>query len=114
MNGYEEYPVINNPYENVGKYNPLSALSLTKHDPIHDMLVKRKQQRDSGEEQLPHVVEYNNEDVKALEEFCNKYGIVAMNFGRMNPQIALKMLKSKMGIQETPVVKSDTKKLLFG
>lgn len=114
MNDYEEYPDINNPYNNIGKYDPLSALSLTKHDPVHAMLVKRKQQRDCGEELLPPTVEYKNEDVKALEEFCNRYGIVAMNFGRMNPQIALKMLKSKMGIQETPVIKSDNKQLLFG
>ena len=113
MNGYEEYPELNNPYDNMGKYDPLSALSLTKHDPIHAMLVKRKQQRDNGEEPILPAVEYKNEDVKALEEFCNKYGIVAMNFGRMNPQIALKMLKAKMGIQGSPVVKSD-KQLLFG
>jgi len=114
VNGYEEYPELNNPYDNMGKYDPLSALSLTKHDPIHAMLVKRKQQRDSGEEPLPPKVEYNNEDVKALEEFCNKHGILGFSVGNMHPKAALMMLKSKMGIIETPIQVNTKKQLLYG
>ena len=110
----EEYPELNNPYNNMGKYDPLSALSLIKNDPIHAFLVKRKQQQDSGEEPLLPKVEYNNDDIKALEEFCNKHGILGMNCGSMNPRSVLNMLKSKMGIVETPNQVSSKKQLLYG
>jgi len=103
MNGFDEYPEIRNSPQNMGNY-----------DPIHAMLVKRKQQRDNGEEPLLPKVEYKNEDVKALEEFCQKYGIIGFSTGTMSPVIALRMLKSKMGIIETPTQVNTKKQLLYG
>ena len=76
--------------------------SSIKHDPIHDLFVKRKQKIDSGEIDLS-VVSYNKNDLEELEEFCKKYGIVGLNFGNINPRSTLKMLKSKMGVIESPM-----------
>ena len=102
----DDFPVMPDPYHNMGNY-----------DPIHAMLVKRKQQHDSGEEVLEPKLEYKNEDVKALEEFCRKMGIVGFSICRMNPKTALMMLKTKMGLVEnpsTPTPKSDKQQLLYG
>lgn len=94
----EEYKNIPNPYENMAGY-----------DPIHALFLKRKQQQDNGEN-LPPIKQYSDDDIKALEEFCNKYGILACNFGNMHPKAALQMLKSKMGIIEN---NPPTKKILL-
>lgn len=106
MINFEEYPIINNPLQTIGNY-----------DPIHAMFVKIKQRRDSGEyQELPQKIEYNSEDVKSLEEFCKRYGIVGFSIGKMSPAVALKMLKNKMGVIDSPVIEThDNKKsLLFG
>jgi len=39
-------------------------------------------------------------DIKALEDFCLKYGIVGFNCGKMSPIAALAMLKQKLGVIE--------------
>ena len=123
MNDNEEYPTMGNPYQCMGNYDPLPAMALKKqqangYDPIHAAMVKRKQRIDNGEElELPPKEEYKNEDIKALEEFCKKHGIMAMNFGNIPPSSALRMLKSKMGIQEapvTPLTNNNKKSLLLG
>ena len=62
-------------------------------DPIHNMLVRRK----NGERELPVVSKHNEQDVMELKEFCQKHGIVGMNFGNMSPRAALNMLKSRYG-----------------
>ena len=70
-------------------------------------------------EQTPAgVEEYNKSDVEELESFCKKYGILGVNFGRMNPRAVLQMLKSKMGIYNaesfTPPADTSKKTLLNG
>lgn len=40
-------------------------------------------------------------DMKALDEFCRKHGIVGYNCGKMNPIAALCMLKQKLGISDS-------------
>ena len=67
-------------------------------DPFSEML-KRKHQSDSLDIDLT-VTPHNEEDVKELEDFCEKHAIVGFNCGRMNPKAALQMLKSKMGVIE--------------
>lgn len=45
----------------------------------------------------PTIPEYNEEDMKELEEYCKKRGIVGVNFGNRNPRAVLEMLKGRMG-----------------
>ena len=47
----------------------------------------------------PFII-YNKEDIIELETFCKKHGIIACNFKNMDPKVALKLLKSKMGCRE--------------
>lgn len=59
----------------------------------------------------PATMEYNSEDVKELEKFCNEHGILGVNFGKMNPRAALNMLKGKIGVRNEPTIK---KGMLYG
>lgn len=58
-------------------------------------------------------------DIKALEDFCKKHGIVGYNCGRMNPIAALALLKQKLGIvdsslqERTPYSNPSNKKILL-
>ena len=81
----------------------LTQPNLPGFDP-HAMMVK-KNQVEKGEV-LPDttpVVKHNEDDVKALEDFCKEMGIVGFNCGRMNPAAALFMLKQKMGYAGVPL-----------
>lgn len=88
-------------------------ISATQNDPIHQMLVRRKQ---GGEDtQIPPQQSFPQEDIDALEKFCQKHGILGFNFGRMHPRAALNMLKNKMGMpSHTEVTDSHCKTLLKG
>jgi hypothetical protein len=66
----------------------------------YELLMARKQAALRGEPvkqpDLPPVQTWPDEDVKALEDYCKRMGI--MGFGtRMNPKIALMQLKQKLG-----------------
>lgn len=91
----------------------LGEMPITHNDPIHQMLVRRKQ---SGEDtQLPPQESFPQEDIDALEEFCEKYGILGFNFGKIHPRSALNMLKNKMGISSSnEVIDLKPKSLLKG
>lgn len=57
-------------------------------------------QRKKGEsmEIAPTVVQkWPEEDVKALEDYCARMGIMGFNCGKMNPVAALAMLKKQVG-----------------
>ena len=79
-------------------------------DPYQAML-RRKQSNTQDETGYinAEVQQYDPKDIQALEEFCQQYGIVGFNYGRINPQSALQMLKNKMGIVE----KVSNKKMLL-
>jgi hypothetical protein len=84
--------------------------SVNGFDPYQAML-RRKQSNvdsDTGYNNDP-IQQYDPRDIQELEEFCQKYGIMGFNFGKMNPKSALKMLKNKMGIVE----KVNNKKMLL-
>lgn len=84
--------------------------SINAFDPYQAML-RRKQsnmQNDTGYINA-EVQQYDPKDIQALEEFCQQYGILGFNFGKMNPRSALQMLKNKMGIVE----KVNNKKMLL-
>lgn len=68
-------------------------------DPYQAMINKKK--LEAGEiSELP-VTKWPTQDVKALEDFCSKNGIVGFNSGRMSPIAALAFLKNKMGIVDS-------------
>lgn len=84
--------------------------SINAFDPYQAML-RRKQSNVSDESGYinAEVTQYDPKDIQALEEFCQQYGIMGFNFGKMNPKSALQMLKNKMGIVE----KVNNKKMLL-
>jgi hypothetical protein len=57
-----------------------------------DLLTKRK----NGEETIPEIQQWPEDDVKALQDYCQKMGIAAVS-SRLNPRYVLNMLKSKHG-----------------
>jgi hypothetical protein len=85
--------------------------SINGFDPYQAML-RRNQSNVSDESGYINadVQQYDVKDIQALEEFCQQYGIMGFNFGKMNPKSALRMLKGKMGIVDEKV---NNKKILF-
>jgi len=85
--------------------------SINSFDPYQAML-RRKQSNVSNEGGYinAEIEQYDPKDIQALEEFCQQYGIMGFNFGKMNPKSALRMLKGKMGIIDEKV---NNKKMLF-
>lgn len=64
-------------------------------DPYQAMLARK-----SGkpvEPTLPEAQQWPEEDVKLLQDYCQKMGIVGFNSGRMNPIAALALLKKQIG-----------------
>ena len=64
-----------------------------------DLMMKRKQAQDDLESgELPEVTQYDPKDVKEIEDFCAKMGIVGFNFRGMSPKAALAMLRGQCGM----------------
>lgn len=91
-------------------YRQNDSKPVSGFDPYQAML-RRKQANVPNEDGYinAEVQQYDPKDIQALEEFCQQYGIMGFNFGRMNPKSALQMLKNKMGIVE----KTYNKKMLL-
>jgi len=51
------------------------------------------------------IPQYDNNDMKELQEYCQKYGILGVNFGNRNPRAVLQMLKARMGERNEPTIK---------
>jgi len=85
-------------------------------DPYQAMLKRRQRgvEGDSSDYKQPEVVQHASEDVKALEEFCQQYGILGFNCGRMSPRAALQMLKSRIGVKDAVVPQSAKRQMLNG
>jgi hypothetical protein len=83
----EEYSTLPNMFDRMMSNVP---------DPIHAMMVKRK-----NCQEIPPMLIQSNEDIAQLEEFCNQHGIMGFSCGNMNPKLALRLLKSKMGVVDT-------------
>jgi hypothetical protein len=49
------------------------------------------------------TIEYSEEDIKELEDFCQNHGIVGFNCGNMNPKAALEILKGRVGSVENVI-----------
>ena len=92
--------------------SPQSSPSKSTIDP-YEMMVKRKQENE-GEVTRP-VQTWPEADVKKLEDFCSKMGILGINCGSIPPLVILQMLKNKFGIMdETDMSKNSEKQLLYG
>ena len=110
MNEWPTVPMGNLQAMMVMRQQSAPVSSINSFDPYQAML-RRKQSNvsdDSGYINV-EVQQYDPKDIQALEEFCQQYGIMGFNFGRMNPKSALQMLKNKMGIVE----KVNNKKMLL-
>ena len=86
--------------------------SVNGFDPYQSMLKRKKMM--STDDLNPSDIEvqqYDVKDIQELENFCQQYGILGFNCGKMDPKSTLKMLKNKMGIVSENV---NNKKMLFG
>lgn len=75
----------------------------------YQMLLRRKQ-REEDPQSFP-VIQYDENDIRELEEFCQQYNILGFNCGKMGPKAALNMLKNKLGVISEKV---ENKKILLG
>ena len=110
MNEWPTVPMGNLQAMMVMRQQNAPVSSINSFDPYQAML-RRKQSNVSDDSGYinAEVQQYDPKDIQALEEFCQQYGIMGFNFGRMNPKSALQMLKNKMGIVE----KVNNKKMLL-
>lgn len=101
MNEWPTVPMGNLQAMMVMRQQSAPVSSISSFDPYQSML-RRKQANVPNEDGYinAEVQQYDSKDIQALEEFCQQYGIMGFNFGRMNPKSALQMLKNKMGIVE--------------
>ncbi len=101
MNEWPNVPMGNLQAMMVMRQQSAPTPSINGFDPYQAML-RRKQSNVSDESGYinTEVQQYDPRDVQELEEFCQQYGIMGFNFGKMNPKSALRMLKGKMGIRE--------------
>lgn len=108
-----------NEWPTIGMGNLQAMMVMRQHiDPIqssngfdpYQTMLKRKNQSFEETGYIDSTVQqYDPKDIQALEEFCQQYGIMGFNFGKMNPRSALQMLKNKMGVIE----KVNNKKMLL-
>ena len=75
----------------------------------YQMLLRRKH-REEDPQSFP-VIQYDENDIRELEEFCKKYNILGFNCGKMGPKAALNMLKNKLGVITEKI---ENKKILLG
>jgi hypothetical protein len=111
MNEWPTVPMGNLQAMMVMRQQSTPTPSINGFDPYQAML-RRNQSNVSDESGYINadVEQYDVKDIQALEEFCQQYGIMGFNFGKMNPKSALRMLKGKMGIVDEKV---NNKKILF-
>ena len=111
MNEWPTVPMGNLQAMMVMRQQSTPTPSINGFDPYQAML-RRNQSNVSDESSYINVEvqQYDVKDIQALEEFCQQYGIMGFNFGKMNPKSALRMLKGTMGIVDEKV---NNKKILF-
>ena len=71
-------------------------------DPYQALLQKKKS-TELGEVAPINVIKWPEADVKKLQDYCTKMGIVGFNSGRMPPLAALAHLKKQFGDDYTDV-----------
>ena len=99
----EHYTTMNYSIPAMGHKNDSVSMS-----DINSLLRGRNyssQKQDATFEMNPSIPEYNEDDMKELQEYCAKRGILGVNFGNRNPKAVLQMLKARMGERSEPTIK---------
>ena len=71
-------------------------------DPYKTMVDKKKME-DGKSIDISNTQIWPSEDVKVLEDFCVKHGILGYRCGRMSPVAALSLLKKQLGFDDRPL-----------
>lgn len=98
--GFEEYTDM--PHSLIPDFNQVVAKKFGGFDP-HAIMVKKKEVDSGAVEDTTPKQTWPEQDVKTLEDFCAKHGILGFNCGRMSPIAAMAMLKQKIGIIDGPL-----------
>jgi len=102
--GFEEYPEMTTSV--MPDYNQLLSKKVSSvksgFDP-HALMVKKKDVNSGEIQDNTPTQTWPERDVKILEDFCTKHGILGFNCGRMSPIAAMAMLKQSMGIVDGPL-----------
>ena len=105
--GFEEYPDL--PQSKMPDFGQFLQKGLEKDNAVnpgtfdpHALMVKKKEVEKGEVEDTTPKQTWPENDVKSLENFCKKMGIVGFNSGKMPPIVALAMLKQQYGIVEGP------------
>ena len=105
--GFEEYPDL--PHSKMPDFGQFLQKGLEKDKAVnpgtfdpHALMVKKKEvEKGEVEDTTPKQV-WPAADVKALEDFCKKMGILGFSAGKMSPIAALALLKQQFGIVDGP------------
>ena len=110
QSGFEEYPEMGNSrLPDFGQMMTqrlapkLTQPDLPGFDPHALMVKKNKIEKGEILPDTTPVVKHNEEDVKALEDFCTKHGILGVNYGNRPPAVVLALLKQQMGYTGVPL-----------
>jgi hypothetical protein len=93
----EEYPILPG-FEQMLQNRIAQKASLSGQLPPSETVdpYKLMLQRKNGDPTLPMVQQWPEEDVKELDAFCQKNGIIGVS-SRMNPKLVLMQLKRQVG-----------------
>lgn len=100
----EHYSTMNYSIPPMGKSND-SVSSADINSLLRGRTLGMSRMDEKPYEMDPPIPEYNEDDMKELQEYCSKRGILGVNFGGRNPRAILQMLKARMGERSEPVVK---------
>lgn len=104
----DEFDSINNRLPDLGavlaqriaaKQGSVAAPSTTPSSEAFDpyKAILKKKEAETAPIDPATIVKWPEKDVKALEDYCKKVGIIGFNCGRMHPIAALSMLKQQFG-----------------
>lgn len=104
---FEPYPELNSRLPDFGAAlaHRVAARSAEIHGTLppagtvdpYKMMLQRKQGIEPESTIAPTMPEWPVEQVKQLEDYCSKMGIIGFSAGRMNPLAALAMLQKQFG-----------------
>ena len=69
----------------------------------YKLMLKRKNEAEGGEIDTSNVTQWPEKDVKTLQDYCLKMGIVGFSSGKLPPLVALAQLKKQLGDDYTDV-----------
>jgi len=95
--GFEEYPDMK--HNLLPDFGQIIQKNVDKgtFDP-HSLMVKKKEINSGEIADNISVKKWPEKDIKSLEDFCKKHGIVGFDCGLMSPVAALAMIKQRLGV----------------